>query len=201
MSNVTISFDVVGSIQQELNILQEDLSPEKLIEKLNTGEYLTTLEVSHPDLNRTKRSHHVTIIYPDHGLFRQKGNSHLQGAGCPKCRSSKGETRIINILNKYKINYIKEYIIPGAKQRYRYDFYLFDYNILLEFHGGQHYFPVEYFGGVEAFKSLKERDLFKIELAKSARIPLIVFNYKQLKELSEQEFEKSVILKIRGTNV
>lgn len=61
MSNVTISFDVVGSIQQELNILQEDLSPEKLIEKLNTGEYLTTLEVSHPDLNRTKRS----IVYSD----------------------------------------------------------------------------------------------------------------------------------------
>ncbi len=56
MSNITISFDIVGSVQQELNILQEDLSPEQLIEKLNTGEYLTTLEVSHPDLNTTKRS-------------------------------------------------------------------------------------------------------------------------------------------------
>lgn len=65
MSNVTISFDVIGSVQQELNILQEDLSTEKLIEKLNTGEYLTTLEVSHPDLNTTKRS----IVY-----FDEEGN-------------------------------------------------------------------------------------------------------------------------------
>lgn len=65
MSNITISFDIIGSVQQELNILQEDLSTEKLIEKLNTGEYLTTLEVSHPDLNTTKRC----IVY-----FDEEGN-------------------------------------------------------------------------------------------------------------------------------
>lgn len=44
MSNSWICFDVVGSVQQELNILQEDITIEKVVEKLNTGEYLTTLE-------------------------------------------------------------------------------------------------------------------------------------------------------------
>lgn len=43
-TNNWICFDVVGSIQQELNILQEDITIEKVVEKLNTGEYLTTLE-------------------------------------------------------------------------------------------------------------------------------------------------------------
>lgn len=43
-TNLWICFDVVGSIQQELKILQEDVTIEKVVEKLNTGEYLTTLE-------------------------------------------------------------------------------------------------------------------------------------------------------------
>lgn len=43
-TNLWICFDVVGSIQQELKILQEDVMIEKVVEKLNTGEYLTTLE-------------------------------------------------------------------------------------------------------------------------------------------------------------
>lgn len=43
-TNFWICFDVVGSIQQELKILQEDVTIEKVVEKLNTGEYLTTLE-------------------------------------------------------------------------------------------------------------------------------------------------------------
>ena len=43
-TNLWICFDVVGSIQQELKILQEDVTIERVVEKLNTGEYLTTLE-------------------------------------------------------------------------------------------------------------------------------------------------------------
>lgn len=66
MSNtVNISFDVTGSIQQEIEILQEDLTPEQLVSKLNTGEYLTTLEVSHPDIRQGER----TVIY-----FDEEGN-------------------------------------------------------------------------------------------------------------------------------
>jgi hypothetical protein len=57
MSNLTkISFDVTGSVQQEIEILKEDVTQEQLVEKLNTGEYLTTLEVAHPDLRQGERT-------------------------------------------------------------------------------------------------------------------------------------------------
>ena len=66
MSNLTkISFDVNGSMQQEIEILKEDITQDQLVEKLNTGEYLTTLEVSHPDIRQGER----TIVY-----FDEEGN-------------------------------------------------------------------------------------------------------------------------------
>jgi len=44
----------------------------------------------------------INIICPKHGIFKQIPNSHLQGAGCPKCRQYRGETKISKILIKKK---------------------------------------------------------------------------------------------------
>ena len=41
-----LSFDVVGSITQEVEILDKNVTPEQLAEGLNKGDYLTTLEIS-----------------------------------------------------------------------------------------------------------------------------------------------------------
>ena len=43
------------------------------------------------------------------------------------------------------------------------DIYLPYYNIAIEYQGAQHYRPVEFFGGVEAFEKTKERDQRKRE--------------------------------------
>lgn len=135
----------------------------------------------------------VIIICPTHGEFKQSPLKHLSGRSCWKCKSSKGESIIRYILEKNNINYIQEYIIPGAQQRFRYDFYLSDFNLLIEFHGVQHYKAIDYFGGEEALRYNKERDIFKRELAKLANIPLIEFNYKHLKQLSIIEFEQLLL--------
>ena len=138
--------------------------------------------------NKTK----VTIICPEHGEFYQRPNDHLNCIGCPKCDSSKGEITIRNILNKNNIKHIQEYKLDN-KYRLWYDFYLPDYNLLVEFQGGQHFKPIEYFGGLKAFKLSKERDIFKKELAKLYGIKLIYFTYKHLR-MSEEEFEKFIIM-------
>ena len=47
-------------------------------------------------------------------------------------------------------------------------------------------------GGEEKFQDNLRRDMFKRELAKLLKIPLIIFNYKHLK-LEFSEFEKTVL--------
>lgn len=80
----------------------------------------------------------ITIICPKHGEFQQQAAWHLRSNGqCPKCSISKGELRIIDILNKYKIQYDMQYKIFGY--RYKYDFYLPAFNLLIEFDGAQHF--------------------------------------------------------------
>ena len=41
----------------------------------------------------------ITIICPKHGEFLQQPVVHLRGHGCPKCRSSKGELKLIDLLS------------------------------------------------------------------------------------------------------
>lgn len=79
--------------------------------------------------------------------------TNLKYTGCPHCKKSRGERLIMNYLNSRGIGYEtqKTYSnlvgINGGSLSY--DFYLPDYNILIEFQGEQHEHPVEYFGGEE----------------------------------------------------
>ena len=138
----------------------------------------------------------VIITCPIHGDFIQRANSHTNGSGCQACSSSKGELLIKKILTKSSINHIQEHCIPGVKPRFRYDFYLPDHHLFIEFHGGQHYKPIDYFGGEEGFKLTKERDQFKRVIAKGLKIPLLEFNFMHLRRMSEEAFEKAVLRKI-----
>lgn len=134
----------------------------------------------------------VTITCPEHGDFEQQPKNHLSNKqGCPKCNFSKGELTIKEILDRKNIKYIPQYKLPYY--RYEYDFYLPDHNVLIEFHGGQHYFPVKHFGGKDEFNKIQERDMFKKALAKEYKIPLLEFNYKQLKYLSKEHFEQLIL--------
>ena len=141
------------------------------------------------------RSHlKVKIGCPEHGCFEQTPNNHLsKKAGCPVCNSSKGELRISEILIKHKIKFVREYRIPNINVRFEYDFYLPDYNLLIEFQGIQHYESIEYFGGEENLRYVKRNDIFKKALAREVKIKLIEFSYVQLKHLTEKEFEKMVL--------
>ena len=61
-------------------------------------------------------------------------------------RVSKGERKIASILQKHKIQFETEKsfkeCINGKGNRLRFDFFLNDHNILIEFQGHHHYHPV-----------------------------------------------------------
>lgn len=135
----------------------------------------------------------VTITCRKHGDFIQIASDHIRGYNCPKCNYSKGEETISKILTKYNIEYIPQYKIPEVEYRYRYDFYLPKYRLLIEFHGEQHYRPIDWFGGEEGFKDLQFRDKVKKTLAKLASYKFLEIKYTYLNKLSEEEFENKLM--------
>ena len=107
----------------------------------------------------------VNIICKIHGKFNIRAREHTGDnihRGCPICSSSYGERTIAEYFLKENINFIKEYTLPGY--RYRYDFYLPEYNLFIEYHGRQHYMDIDHFGGNKALIETKKNDKHKAEL-------------------------------------
>lgn len=118
----------------------------------------------------------VRIICPEHGEFEQRPNDHLNGHGCPKCKSSKLEEAIRNFLIEKGIKFTeqKTFTWLGSLSL---DFYLTDYNVGIECQGAQHFVPVEFFGGEEGLKSTMERDERKSKLCNDKGVELLYFTY------------------------
>ena len=91
------------------------------------------------------------IHSPIHGDFPQSPDKHLGGNGCPWCNESKGENRIKEILfekniksipfKKYDdcISYRTKLGLTKRCYKLEFDFYLSDYNTLIEFDGVYHF--------------------------------------------------------------
>lgn len=108
-------------------------------------------------VNYVNNRSQIEIICPIHGSFYQIPHVHLEGCGCPKCKSSHMESEIRNILIENKINF-EEQKKFGWLGKQSLDFYLTDYNIAIECQGLQHFEPFDYFGSYETFKLAQERD-------------------------------------------
>ena len=70
---------------------------------------------------------------------------------CPICDSSKGEREIAYILNKNNIHYISQYKFENCKDKKElpFDFYLPEFNTIIEFDGRQHFESVEIFSNLK----------------------------------------------------
>ncbi len=64
-----------------------------------------------------------------------------RGDDCTKCSASEGHKLTAFILDKLKISYLEEWSSKNLKPntRYRFDFALPQYKVIIEFHGEQHY--------------------------------------------------------------
>lgn len=121
----------------------------------------------------------VEIICPKHGSFFQKPTTHIHSkSNCPECNISKGEEVIGMWLNSKGIKYEFQYKVKIDNSNHYYDFYLPNHNIMIEFNGMQHYKPIKFFGGQEAFEYLQIRDKIKKQYCLENQIELLIFHYK-----------------------
>ena len=119
----------------------------------------------------------VEIICPIHGSFWKSPNSHISSrSGCRSCIESKGEVAIKSILAKYSIKFIQEYKIQPYQ--YRYDFYLPELHVFIEYNGHQHYKPVDVFGGKSAHLKTVKNDKIKNQLVRDVAGHLVTISYK-----------------------
>lgn len=121
----------------------------------------------------------VTIVCPKHGEFTQSPYHHLKGFGCKKCSDSKGEIFIDKYLSNSNIKFIRNKTFDDCiyKSKLKFDFYLNEYNICIEYDGRQHYEAVDYFGGNEALHISKKRDNIKNKYCKNNNIKLFRIKY------------------------
>ena len=107
------------------------------------------------------------------------------GSGCPKCACSKGEDLLTKIFSESNIKYVSQFSFKDLKIQgiLKFDFYLLDYNILIEFDGSQHFEEVKHWGGKEGLKKIQLSDRLKEEYCKQNNIPLIRISYKDFDKL------------------
>ncbi len=140
----------------------------------------------------------VKIICKIHGVFEQTPTLHIQGGGCPKCNMSKGELFISNILKNNQVIFQPQYLIKGvkAKQYLRFDFLIQDKNIIIEYHGSQHFILVDVFGGLDGFMTLKRNDEYKKRWAISNGYIFKEYTYKDSWNFIEKDIKKLLNQKI-----
>ena len=104
-------------------------------------------------------------------------------SGCPFCKNkeSKSETKITKYLKDNNINFKKQHKFDDCiyKRKLKFDFYLPDLNMCVEYDGRQHYEPVEKFGGDDGFKSVQIRDKIKTDYCKINNIKLLRIKYNE----------------------
>lgn len=99
---------------------------------------------------------------------------------CPACSiEPKGEMFVREYLNKNAIFYERQKTFKGLilHQHLSYDFYIPNNRILIEYQGGQHYFPVKWLGGVKRFRNQHKRDVMKYNYAQDHNYKLIYIPY------------------------
>ena len=151
----------------------------------STDEWVKKAKKIHGDkydyslVNYTGYYNKVKIICKKHGVFEQLAYDHLHGKGCKKCRKSKLEIEMSNILNENNIRYVEQirpkYLSKG-KSHLSLDFYLPDYNIAIECQGEQHFVENTYYDNRK--ETIKERDIRKYNLCKN-NVILLYFAFKE----------------------
>ena len=118
----------------------------------------------------------VAITCKRHGTFRQTPLNHLNGSGCPKCRSSKGEIKIRKFFFDKGIEVIEQQTFEGCvyKRKLKFDFYVPSLNLCIEWNGEQHYEHVNlYHRRGNSLQKQQHKDKIKRDFCRLNNIQLL----------------------------
>lgn len=135
-----------------------------------TDSWMIDLGVSREDAEtHISQSHQkITVTCPNCGKEKEIVISSIYNYKSICCTCSDGtsypEKFVIELLNQLNIKYVSQLSKTTFKwcDKYKYDFYLHDYNCIIETHGGQHY---EQSARGRSLKEEQENDIYKKELA------------------------------------
>ena len=132
----------------------------------------------------------VCIICPEHGEFLQLPYAHTQGQGCPSCKMSHLENDIHFELKRRGIRFENESDLNGNLGRMRVDFYLPDYNTVIECQGGQHFYAA-----FDRRNTRRAEEIHKMVLKRDVRKRLITekAGCKTLYYCSKSDFNQDYI--------
>ena len=175
--------------------------------KLQLSEFINKSNIIHNnkyDYSNVKYKNYrtpVCIVCPKHGEFWQTPSHHLNNEGCPVCNTSKLENEVENVLKTNNINFIFQYS-PNWANKFRYDFYLIESNIIIECQGEQHYYPVDFGGKGEEiseqnFRNNVENDRRKYNLAIENGCKILYYTKEELKKNDEITNINDLIQKIK----
>ncbi len=114
-------------------------------------------------------------------LAAASSRSSTNKSGCNRCKESKGENAISEYLVKNNIKFRKEYSFTKSKiSKHRFDFAI--KSGLIEYHGAQHYVPVNFgskkqYAKTSNFIANIKNDHKKEKWCKQHKIPLLVIPY------------------------
>lgn len=114
-------------------------------------------------------------------VFLTRPGDFLNRVSCKHCKMSRGEESVADALDDLGILYEREKLIGG---RLRADFFLPEYEAYIEYDGEQHFRPIEFWGGEEAFKEVKYRDEVKNIYWKLLGFPYLRISYREYGHIS-----------------
>lgn len=119
-------------------------------------------------------------------IFSITPDNLLQGKGCPRCNryNSKGNKAIKQWLQEQGIAYEVEKMFDWSGLK-RYDFYIPNCHLLIEFNGEQHYHPISFFLKSRTFEEQQESDRLKEFWAKQNGYNFLVIKYDEVNKIPQ----------------
>ena len=149
----------------------------------------------------------VCIICPNHDEpyeFWKTQHNHLNGVRCPLCNESIGNNKIRMFLINNNIDFETEETFDDCEyiKQLRFDFYIQQYNLCIEFDGEQHFEKVNWTGKMtdeemeENLKLNQFRDQIKNDYCKNNNINLLRIKYTEnIEEKLSEYFQNHGIIK------
>ncbi|QDF14319.1 hypothetical protein [Staphylococcus phage PMBT8] len=168
----------------------KDSFPRKF-DKISQGDYVLKSEY------KTNKEY-ILVEHLLCGLeYSVRAGIFLSGRGCPFCRQSNGERKISSILKENNIPFTTQKRFDDCRniKPLPFDFAILSNGkyYLIEYNGRQHYYPIEFFGGEEAFQKRIKNDKIKYDYCVDNKISIFYISFDD----NLEEKMKEIIYKIR----
>lgn len=98
------------------------------------------------------------------------------------------------------LKYTKEKYVVYRGRKLFFDFTIPELNVYIEVQGRQHYVRIPFFHNAGKFKSQRYRDQLKTEWCAKEDIILLEFSYKEIKDLTVDEFRNTILKSVKDYN-